>query len=210
MNQTILITGSNRGLGLEFTKQYAEAGWQILACCRQPETAEDLKQLQNNFPDTIAIHALDVTDFDSIESLSKQYTGPIDVLLNNAGIYGGNENQFGTVNYDNWQETLKTNTIAPMKLAECFVNHVCESKEKKMVFITSKMGSIEDNSGGKSYIYRSSKAGLNAVVKSLSIDLKEQGISCLLLHPGWVQNRHGRSKCFDHNGRKHYGNAACD
>ena len=189
---TILITGANRGLGLEFARQYAEQGWRVLACCRNPQSADELNLIQTEHAETVHVYPLDVSNLNAIEKLAQQLNDvSIDVLLNNAGTYGSPNHSFGQVDYQDWSRTFLINTIAPMKMAETFIKHVTASQMKKMIFLTSKMGSQEDNTSGGSYIYRSSKSALNAVVKSLSIDFKPLGVSVLILHPGWVKTDMG-------------------
>ncbi|GAB7562655.1 SDR family oxidoreductase [Methylobacillus methanolivorans] len=185
---TVLITGANRGLGLEFTKQYAEAGWQVLACCRQPESSEALLQLAMQFKELVSVHQLDVGDFQQIDNLAASLADkPIDVLLNNAGIYPDSPNQvFSEADYAAWMEAFRINGVAPFKVAQAFTPHLQQGTLKKLVNMTSKMGSIADNTSGGSYIYRSSKTALNMISKSLSIELAKDGITTLLLHPGWV------------------------
>lgn len=185
---TVLITGANRGLGLEFTKQYAEAGWQVLACCRQPETSEELLQLAMQFKEHISVHQLDVGDFHQVDHLAASLADkPIDVLLNNAGIYPDSPNQvFGEADYAAWIEAFRINSVAPFKVAQAFTPHLQQGTLKKLVNMSSKMGSIADNTSGGSYLYRSSKTALNMISKSLSIELAKDGITTLLLHPGWV------------------------
>ncbi len=185
----VLITGANRGLGLEFAKQYAADGWGVLACCRQIESAHALKSLAAEH-ENLQILALDVADFKQIDALALQLKNqPIDVLINNAGVYP--ESTFGDTNYDEWAEAFKVNAMASLKMSEAFVQHVAKSQLKKIATLSSKMGSIDDNSSGESYIYRSSKTAVNMVMKSLSIDLKPYGISFVTLHPGWVQTDMG-------------------
>lgn len=186
---SVLITGANRGLGLEFAKQYAADGWHVLACCRNPETAHALHAIANNHH-RMQILALDVADFNQIDALALQLKNQaIDVLINNAGIYP--QSEFGDTNYDDWAQAFKVNTMASFKMVEAFVQHVAKSQLKKFAILSSKMGSIDDNTSGESYIYRSSKTAVNMVVKSLSIDLKPYGISFVSLHPGWVQTDMG-------------------
>jgi len=189
---TVLITGANRGIGLEFTRQYAIAGWQVFACTRHAESPT-LNRLANEHHGKIRVQTLDVSKSLQIEDLAQQLAGTsIDVLINNAGIYpSGNKENFGTINYEAWVEAFRINTMAPLKMAEAFVDNVAKSIEKKIVNITSKMGSIDDNTSGGYYLYRSSKAALNMVVKSLSIDLAPRGITTVVLHPGWVQTDMG-------------------
>lgn len=188
---SVLITGASRGLGLEFTKQYAADGWNVLACCRHPQSAMALQALAAAHSN-IKIHPLDVTDFAQIDALATQLKNEsIDVLINNAGVYPSSS--FGDTNYDEWANGFKVNSMAPLKMAEAFVQHITRSQLKKIATITSKMGSIDDNNSGESYSYRSSKCAVNMVMKSLSIDLKPYGISVVTLHPGWVQTDMGGS-----------------
>ena len=191
--KTLLITGANRGIGLEFVRQYAAEGWQVFACCRKPAAADLLNRLVNQFPDRIQAHALDVTDHQQIEQLAQTLTGqPIDLLINNAGVYPPDRGDaFGKTDYAAWQHAFEVNTMAPLKMTEAFIKHVARSELKTIATITSKMGSVADNRGGGSYIYRSSKAGVNIVVKSLSIDLNPQKIIAVVLHPGWVKTDMG-------------------
>ncbi|HEY3300973.1 MAG TPA: SDR family oxidoreductase [Methylophilaceae bacterium] len=187
---TVLITGANRGIGLEFAQQYAADGWQVLACCREPSSAKALSTLATQFADKITVYALDVEDFSQIEALAETLAGhAIDVLINNAGVFPHSE--FGDLDADAWALAFKINSIAPLKMAEAFTSHVARSELKKIVTLSSKMGSMDDNTSGGSYIYRSSKAAVNMVMKSLSIDLKPYGIACGVLHPGWVQTDMG-------------------
>jgi NAD(P)-dependent dehydrogenase (short-subunit alcohol dehydrogenase family) len=191
--QTALITGANRGIGLEFCRQYAADGWRVLACSRYPEKSDVLNKLAAQYPELIKIHALDVADHVQIERLA-QVLGDesIDLLINNAGIYPDpDKSGFGHTNYAEWVQAFRTNTMAPLKMAETFTTQIARSQQKTIVNITSKMGSIADNSGGGSYLYRSSKAALNMVVKSLAIDLKPLGIIAVVFHPGWVKTDMG-------------------
>jgi NAD(P)-dependent dehydrogenase (short-subunit alcohol dehydrogenase family) len=187
----VLISGANRGIGLEFARQYAADGWRILACCRNPQTATDLQAIASANP-LVRILPLDVADFNQIDSLALSLKGEvIDVLINNAGVYP--HSTFGDTNYDEWANAFKINSMAPLKMAEAFVLHLTKSQLKKIATLTSKMGSIDDNTSGESYSYRSSKTAVNMVMKSLSIDLKPYGISVVTLHPGWVQTDMGGS-----------------
>jgi NAD(P)-dependent dehydrogenase (short-subunit alcohol dehydrogenase family) len=189
MTYTVLITGANRGLGLEFTKQYAADGWNVLACCRHPQSAMALQALAAAHSN-VKIHILDVADFAQIDALASQLKDSnIDVLINNAGVYPSSS--FGDVDYNAWAVGFRVNSMAPLKMAEAFVQHVTRGQLKKIATLTSKMGSIDDNTSGESYSYRSSKCAVNMVMKSLSIDLKPYGISVVTLHPGWVQTDMG-------------------
>lgn len=185
----ILITGTNRGIGLEFVKQYAADGWSVIACCRNPQSATALQALASAHHN-IQIMPLDVADFAQIDALALQLKGQkIDVLINNAGVYP--ESSLGHVNYENWATAFKINSMAPLKMTEAFMPHVAASQLKKIVTLSSKMGSLDDNTSGGSYIYRTSKTAVNMVMKSLSIDLKPNGIAVVTLHPGWVQTDMG-------------------
>ncbi len=187
---TCLITGANRGIGLEFAKQYAADGWKVIATCRRPEEAEKLNALEGD----IQVHPLDVTDFARIEALARKLEGePVDLLINNAGIYGPRVVAYDSVDYAAWAEVLRVNTMSPLKVSAVFADNVAKSGLKKIVTITSQMGSIADNASGGSYIYRSSKAALNAVMKSLAHDLAAKKIAVAVLHPGWVRTDMGGS-----------------
>lgn len=190
---TTLITGTNRGIGLEFARQYAQDGWHVIACCRQPEKADHLIRLADQYPDHIGIFALDVADHQQIDQLSRSLASKaIDLLINNAGVYPpSNGGGFGNIDYAAWSKTFQINTMAPLKMAEAFLNQLGASKLRMIATITSKMGSIADNQRGGSYLYRSSKAAVNMVGKSLAIDLKSRGIASVLLHPGWVKTDMG-------------------
>ena len=191
--KTTLITGANRGIGLEFCRQYAADGWRVLACSRYPERSEELNQLAARYPELVKVHALDVADHVQIDRLAQLLADEsIDLLINNAGIYPDSDKSgFGHTDYAGWIEAFRINTMAPLKMAETFAAQIARGKQKTIVTITSKMGSIADNSGGGSYLYRSSKAAVNMVVKSLAIDLKPLGITAVVVHPGWVKTAMG-------------------
>ena len=192
---TILITGANRGIGLEFATQFAADNWRIIACCRQPDHAESLRTLKNIHGDQLLVHKLDLSDFTAIDQLADTlHQESIDLIINNAGIYPpAQQGEFGHINYDAWLEALRINTLAPLKMAEAFVAQLERSRLKMLAIITSKMGSIADNGRGGSYPYRTSKAAVNMVARSLAIDLAPRHITTILLHPGWVQTRMGGS-----------------
>ncbi|MCH9019198.1 MAG: SDR family oxidoreductase [Proteobacteria bacterium] len=184
---SILVTGANRGLGLAFTRLYADAGWRVHAGCRDPDTADALAAVASNAAGRVSAHRLDVTDAADIAALAESLgSDALDVLVNNAGVSGGASQAFGETDYGRWEETLRVNTLAPMRMAEAFVGHVARSERRLIVCISSRMGSISDNMSGGAYVYRSSKAALNAVVKSLAVDLRRRGIGVVALHPGWV------------------------
>jgi NAD(P)-dependent dehydrogenase (short-subunit alcohol dehydrogenase family) len=188
----VLVTGASRGLGLEFARQYASDGWDVIACARTPEKASDLRKLADASNGRIVVHALDVTDFAAIDALGKQLSGrAIDVLINCAGAMG-RSTPFGSSNYSEWEQIFRLNTLAPMKMAEAFVTHVARSEQKKIVSITTLMASIADNELGGFYAYRGSKAALNAIMVSMAIDLgRKHGIVAAPIHPGWVRTDMG-------------------
>lgn len=190
---TVLITGTSRGIGLEFVRQYAIDGWRVIASTRNPSTASDLNQLLSQFPDNIQVHALDVADHAQIEQLSRELAGEtIDLLINNAGVYPvARGSSFHQIDYDGWRYAFEVNAMAPLKMADAFCHQLVKSKLKKIVTITSKMGSVADNTSGGSYVYRSSKSAVNIVMKSLAIDLESKGVIVALLHPGWVRTDMG-------------------
>ena len=191
---TILVTGTNRGLGLEFVRQYAQDNWQVHACCRELDQARELMQLAAQYKN-ISIHALDVADHKQIDALGKELRDTsIDIVLNNAGVYAGSSDEsFGTLNYQAWDHEFRINTLATAKMAEVFVEQVARSDKRLIAALSSLMGSMADNGSGGSYLYRSSKAALNAVMVSLARDLKARRIGTLVLHPGWVKTDMGGS-----------------
>jgi NAD(P)-dependent dehydrogenase (short-subunit alcohol dehydrogenase family) len=184
---TILVTGCDTGLGVEFARQYAADGHRVIATCLDPSTAKETNAIRGN----IEVVKLDITDHGAIEALSSRLSKEaIDILLNNAGI-GRPHPPFGETDYPFWRTILETNLIGPMKMAETFVEHVARSELKSMAFVSSRMGSITLNNSGGSYSYRSSKAGLNMIVKSLAVDLAHRHICVLALHPGWAATEPG-------------------
>jgi len=183
---TILITGANRGIGLELTRQCLARGDRVIATCRNIEAADALKQLSGSH-DELEVRQLDVASLESMQEFVQQLADtPIDIFINNAGVYGPRNANFGEIDAQIWASVLQVNSIAPLLLSQLLMPNLRLGKDKKMLYLTSKMGSIGDNSGGGSYIYRSSKTALNSVVKSLAIDLAAEGFSAAVLHPGWV------------------------
>jgi len=186
---TTLITGANRGIGLEFTRQYLEMGWNVIATARKPEKADQLIDLKEKYPDHLTIQQLDVTDHERIDELALELKNePIDLLLNNAGISGGSSNQlFGNMDYDIYESVLMVNTIGPLKMAEAFYPHVKNSELKKIVSVSSSEGSIGTafkRGGGRLFFYRSSKTALNMVMVNLALQLKSRGIAVGMVNPG--------------------------
>ena len=191
--RTALITGTSRGIGLEFVRQYAMDGWHVFACCRNPSSADALNQLASQLPEKITTCLLDVTNHQQIEQLSQTLSNhEIDLLINNAGVYPSERgDKLGKTDYAGWAYTFEVNTMATLKMTEAFIQQISRSHLRTIITITSKMGSITDNRGGGSYIYRSSKSAVNMVIKSLAIDLNPKGITTVVLHPGWVRTDMG-------------------
>lgn len=184
---TVLITGANRGLGLEFVRSFAAEGWRVHACARNVEKAKSVKALEGD----IVCHKLDVTNGLKVASLARSLAEePLDLLINNAGIYGSRAD-FGETDFDDWATTLSVNTLAPLRMAERFVGMLEKGERKTIVNISSRMGSIASAGTGGSYAYRSSKAALNMVTKGLSLDLGPKGFTVVSFHPGWVQTDMG-------------------
>ncbi len=184
---SVFITGANRGIGLGLVRHYLEAGWQVHACARKIDNNElaDLAKVNT----ALKLHALDVTDHAGIDALAKTMTADsLDVVIANAGIYGGDKQNLGSIDYAAWRETLEVNTLAPMKIAEAFSGKL--KRGGKVAMTSSLMGSITDASSGH-YIYRSSKTALNMVAHLLAADLKAKDIAVVTLHPGWVQTDMG-------------------
>ncbi|MBT5241563.1 MAG: SDR family oxidoreductase [Rhodospirillaceae bacterium] len=196
---SILITGANRGLGFGLLKLYVDDGWRVYGCCRNPESAAELNAITDASNGALTLHRVDVEDDASIEALKTEIKGqPLDLLLIVAGYYGkvimtepGGLQEFGTSDYDDWGKILRVNIMGPMKMAEALVDNVAASDRKQLVAVSSVIGSVGDNTIGNLYAYRSSKAGLNAVMKSMSVNLKDRGITALPLHPGWVRTDMG-------------------
>jgi len=192
----VLITGANRGLGLEFARQYALEGWRVFATCRHAEGVEALLPRSSQ----VSVHPLDIKNDTEIEALAAELRDvPIDLIVNNAATQGpiGQTASFGKLDRKSWLEVFETNTVAPLKLVEALLENVSRSDKKMIVFMSSRAGSISERGllphhrPGGSYIYRTSKAALNAAARSLAFDLKPRGIAVLILHPGWVRTDSG-------------------
>jgi NAD(P)-dependent dehydrogenase (short-subunit alcohol dehydrogenase family) len=192
---SVLITGSNSGLGLEFVRQYAVEGWHVVATCRSPDKATDLKAVDGD----IEVRALDVADFDAVDRLATDLTGtPLDVLILNAGKTKRPQG-IGTMDYEAWAEIFRVNTMAPLKMAEALVENVATSDQKKIIGISSRLASIEFATAedrtfklrGAYYPYRTTKAALNMVMRTMAAELAPRGILTASLCPGWVRTKMG-------------------
>lgn len=192
MTSTILITGSNRGIGLELVRTFADRNWHVLACCRRPQQAVELSAIAEESGGRVAIHPLDVADSEQIRSLAETCGDlSIDILFNNAGIAGPSPQRFGPIDTGEWLETLRINTLAPYHMAVAFVEQVARSRRRIIATIGSQLGSIADNTSGGRYAYRTSKAAVHMVMKGLAVDLADRRITSVALHPGWVKTNIG-------------------
>jgi len=190
---TVLITGANRGIGLEFVKQYANENARVFACCRDPKTAADLQGLAKKH-DGLSLHALDVTNEDSVAALKAELADTsIDHLINNAGVMGGKAQGFDNMDYDQWRACFDANTMGPFRMIATFKDNVAASNEKKIMTVSSFMGSI-GRMGQGAYVYRSSKAAVNMVATLAATELADQGIMSIPVHPGWVRTDMGGDK----------------
>ena len=189
---SVLITGANRGLGLEFATQYLSADWQGYATCRQPESAEALQALARSRKERLEILAMDVSSAPTIAQAAAAMRGrTIDVLLNSAGTIGKPGQRTGKVDYANWAQVLDVNTMGPLRVTEAFLENVARSDRKLVVTITSGLGSLADNTSGGAIAYRSSKAAVNMVMRSVAIDVAERGVASVVVNPGWVRTDMG-------------------
>lgn len=188
----VLVTGANRGIGLEFARQYLADGWTVFAACRQPAAAAALKTLANSAPGRLTVVGMDVTKIASVrDAATKLDDAAIDLLINCAGIIGVSGQRVGRINYESWANVLDVDTLGPMRVLECFVEHVARSDKRLVVTVSSGLGSIGDNTSGGSIAYRSSKAAVNMAMRSAAHDLAARGITCVVVNPGWVRTDMG-------------------
>ena len=187
---TILITGANRGIGLEFVKQYAADGADVIACCRAPAKAEALNALVKTARN-MRVAALDVSDPKSVAALKADLGAlPIGILINNAGVGGPRERVQGIIDAEGWLKIFAVNAVAPVTMASAFHDNLKAGTQKKLVTITSQLGSIANHSGG-AYPYHASKAAVNSFMRGLSKEWARDGIAVGLFHPGWVKTDMG-------------------
>jgi len=191
---TVLITGANRGLGLEFVRQYSAEGWEVIATARNPKQSEELDRLAKG--KSASLQALDVTSDDSVKHLAEVLKGrPVDLLILNSAIFTRDGNKLGELNFAGWRESFETNVLGAMRVAEALIENVAASKRKQIVAISTGMGSLQTLGTtigfGSAYQYRSSKAALNMAMSILAKEVEPQGISVLIFSPGWVQTDMG-------------------
>lgn len=183
---TVLITGANRGIGLELARQYSDAGWQVIGTARQPDRAMELASLNN-----ARVVQLDVTDQDSVVRLAEELSGQsIDLLINNAGILPMMRS-VADIDIDQFEYVLAVNSTGPVRVTQALLPNLRTSQQKKIINITSNLGSITDNTNGGFYGYRESKSALNMFTRSLAAELRAEGFICIVMHPGWVQTDMG-------------------
>ena len=186
--KNILITGDNRGIRLKFA-EILSANNNIYATARDITNADDLEKLDNT-----ELLELDLLDKDSIKSFCSELKDiPLDMIINNAGIFQDEQMEETILDPELWLDEIMINAVGPVVLSQKLKENIMSGNEKKIIFISSQMGSIDDNYSGGYYFYRTSKSALNSAAKSLSIDWKADGISVLMLHPGWVRTDMGGS-----------------
>ena len=194
---TVFITGTNKGIGLELVRQYLADGHEVIATCRDRNRADVLHALAHDHPDRLRICEMDLTDVDSLQALAAELANqPIDIFINNAGAAIGystdsDRNVFGALEAEIWLSMFRSNSIGPVLLAQYLYPNILLGEDKKIVFVTSKPASIADNTGGAMYMNRTSRTALNQAIKSMSIDLKDDGITVASISPGWVKTDSG-------------------
>jgi NAD(P)-dependent dehydrogenase (short-subunit alcohol dehydrogenase family) len=188
---TVLVTGANRGIGLEFVRQYAAEGAEVIACCRDPDGAKELQALAAASDGRVRAMKLDVASAADIAALKAALAGqPIDILINNAGVSGPRRQSSDDIDLEGWLETFRVNTVAPVAVSQALHQNLKAGAGKKLAAITSGLGSTANN-GGQRYAYRSSKAALNNAMRGLSRDWAGDGIAVGIFHPGWVKTDMG-------------------
>ena len=184
-SRTVLVTGANRGLGLEFARQYAEAGWKVIGTARKPEQAAELEALGAR------VVQLDVADQGSVDRMATELADqPIDLLINNAGIFP-RVGKIDEIDFDDYSRTLAVNTVGPVRVTRALLPNLRQGELKIIAGLSSNLGSIAENERGNFYGYRESKAALNMFTKTLAAELGPEGFTCVVLTPGWVQTDMG-------------------
>ena len=187
----VLVTGSSRGIGLELVRQYARDGYEVIATCRKPEQATELRDIDGS----VRVRRLDLTSEPDLTQLATEIDGaPIDILVGNAAIFGGVRSRFGDLDWDAWRRTFEVNVLGTIRVATRLWPNVAASEQRKMVFLSSRAGLPREATPNRSYIYASSKAALNVAARCLALDLAEEGVIAALLNPGHVQTGIGGLK----------------
>lgn len=189
--ETALITGANRGLGLEMARQLVERGCFVLACARRPTEANGLQELARAHPGRLSIYSLDVTDGKSVGQARSAIGGrAIDILVNNAGVIGPARQSASDMDFDGWAYTLAVNTIGPMRVLQAFLENLRAAARPRVLNLTSFMGSFATQ-GSDHIAYRSSKAALNRAMRAAAVELASEGINIAMAHPGWARTAMG-------------------
>jgi len=198
MSNTWLISGANRGIGLGYATQLLAMGEKVIAGVRDPDNAESLTELARHYKPLLSIGRLDMNDWDSIDSFAGNLEEErVDYLINNAGLYGGSwtedshRQSADSMDYELWEEIMRVNVIAQFRLTRALEGSLMRSDQPLVVMMSSDMGSIGNNDMGQSYAYRTSKAALNMIARSLAVDLRERGIRVISMAPGWTQTALG-------------------
>lgn len=186
----VLITGANRGIGLELTRLYAEGGDTVFAFCRSPQSAEKLNALVEKSGGRVRVHAMDVGDERSIRAAAGAVGNlPIDILINNAGVRGGSNQSLENTDTPDWIEAFRVMTIGPFRVVQTFLGNLRAARNPKIMSISTQIAATTWPTGGF-YSYASTKAALNRVMLSMARDLKDQVIVAMI-HPGWVRTDMG-------------------
>jgi len=184
-SQTVLITGANRGLGLEYAQQFSERGYTVIGTARNPEAATELARVADR------VEQLDVADPASVAALAERLDGvPIDILINNAGMFDRDDVTIDAVDFGTMEQTFAVNTFGPLRVTQALLPNLRAGKARLIISMSSQLGSIE-NSNGRWYAYRASKTALNQFNKIWSVELASDGFTCVVLHPGWVRTDMG-------------------
>jgi NAD(P)-dependent dehydrogenase (short-subunit alcohol dehydrogenase family) len=187
----VVITGANRGIGLELSKQYAEGGDRVFAFCRTPADAEALKAAASRSGGKLSVHAMDVGDPTSITAGAAAIGDvPVHVLINNAGVNGGPRQSLEDIDFDAWIDAFKIMTIGPLRVVQAFLKNLRAAGGSKVMTVTSQLGASTWPYGGM-YAYSTAKAGVNKVMQIMATDLKSDGIITSIVHPGWVKTDMG-------------------
>jgi NAD(P)-dependent dehydrogenase (short-subunit alcohol dehydrogenase family) len=182
---TVLVTGANRGIGLEYARQFHAKGYRVIGTARDPAEAADLAKVSDR------VEALDVTDAASVAALAQRLKGvPIDILVNNAGMFDRRDTAVEKVDFEIMEQTFAVNTLGPLRMVQALLPNLRAGQRKVIVNMSSQLGSI-GNSTGEWYAYRASKAALNQINRSLSLELGKEGFRSVVLHPGWVRTDMG-------------------
>ena len=193
MSHSVLITGTTRGIGLELARQFLDAGSDVFATARNPES-DVLQSLKAAHGDQLQLLALDVTDSVQIAEVAATLAGqPLNLLINNAGLFRSRSDDAESLSHETWLQEFHVNAIAPFMVTRALRENLAAADDALVAMISSKMGSMSDNTSGGAYSYRSSKAALNAVTVCLSSDLADDGTRVVALHPGWVRTDMGGS-----------------